>query len=116
MQDVLPIMGGDAACLQFLIEQQVLEVPQHCNHCGTLNRMNEKRLGLYRCGACRRQQSMFTGTFFGGSKLGCSKIMLVVYLFLSGATHQVIGNTVGLGKEAVCSSSRSYCCYYTCTD
>lgn len=103
MEELLAIFGGDAAGLAFLIDRGVLEEPLICNNCGEIDRMKKVKSTLFRCGICRKKQSMLSGTFFGGSKLKCHKILQVVYLFLAGATHQVIGATVGTGKEAVCN-------------
>ena len=54
----------------------------HCPHCGSFDRITkvkanpEKRIrvGLWRCGACKRQFTVKVGTIFEDSKIGAAPV------------------------------------------
>lgn len=58
----------------------------------------------FRCprGDCRKEISIRTGTFFQGSKLKCSKILLMAYLWINKVSMSSIETMTGHSPNTVC--------------
>lgn len=86
------VFQEEAVALEYLVQQNCLRVPEHCDHCGRKMKLKQrsKSLTMYKCCACGRGQSMLKNTFFGNSKLPAHKILSICYKLLCRGQHQTI--------------------------
>lgn len=86
---ILPLLSNDSKCIEFLTLRGVFYGALPCPKCHQPMARDEKR-GRFRCGArcCRTELSLRKHTFFYGSVLNCSQILLLGYLWLLRSTQQ----------------------------
>ena len=85
---------------RYLIENEILYSELECS-CGGRMKRNLPKM-IFRCSklGCRREKSLFHGTFFSKSKLRYDKVMQMAYFWLSKAsTTQIVTYTQVSGKS-----------------
>lgn len=84
--DLQRIFFDESYCLQFLASFLVFYPTIQCAGCGQEMTMNLSRQ-TYRCTRrqCNKERSIRTYTFFFGSALPCSKILLLAFFWVQGA-------------------------------
>ena len=87
----------DEAAAHAMLEEIVWPHGAACPRCGGLDRItrvNGARIGLYRCGPCKRQFTVKVGTVFESSHVPLGQWLQVVYLMVSSkkgiSSHQVM--------------------------
>lgn len=83
----VPYLHNEAAAHEF-VEAVLWPNGAHCPRCGSLDRITkvkanpEKRIrvGLYRCGSCKRQFTVKVGTIFEDSKIGLHLWLQIIVL------------------------------------
>ena len=86
--------------VRYLIENGILYSELECS-CGGRMKRNLPKM-IFRCSrlGCRREKSLFHGTFFAKSKLRHDKVMQMAYFWLSKAsTTQIVTYTQVSGKS-----------------
>jgi transposase-like protein len=100
LRDFLSIIGTEEKCVEYLCSKKVFYEKIKCDICSKMMNSTGSRQ-VFRCSRCRKEKSLRFGTFFYGSKLGCSEIMLMGYFWLSNATHLQICTYIGLSRITV---------------
>jgi transposase-like protein len=97
------IFTSPEQAFDFLVSSRVLEIPTYCPQCIN-GKISEHYKFNYRCCVwnCRFSFSIFKDTFFEGTHLPIHQILLLGYLWLSGAQHSTIEIITGLSNATVC--------------
>lgn len=84
--DLQRVFFDENYCLQFLAGSLIFYPTIQCVNCGQDMHMNLNRQ-TYRCSRrqCNKERSLRSFTFFFGSALPCSKILLLAFLWVNGA-------------------------------
>jgi transposase-like protein len=87
----------DEAAAHAMLEEIVWQSGPVCPKCGSLDRITTVRggrIGLYRCGPCKRQFTVKVGTVFESSHMPLNDWLTVVYLMVSSkkevSSHQIM--------------------------
>lgn len=77
------ILFNENTCIQFLFQNGIFLRNKNCSFCNEAMSLciNERKYRCFKSG-CRKSLSIRTNSFFSKSKLNCSKIMLLGYLWL----------------------------------
>jgi transposase-like protein len=92
----------EGACLDLLHRIGAFYVEKQCETCGSTMNLSLTRQ-KFRCSrsTCRKQCSLRVGTFFEGSRLPCSKIMLMGYLWCNKSPSSAITAMTGHSNQTV---------------
>jgi transposase-like protein len=77
-----------------------------CPHCGGMERaydLSKTRLGLWKCGHCRKQFTVKVGTIFEDSKIPLSKWLTVIYMMCSakkGVSATQVQRSIGVSYKS----------------
>lgn len=76
------IILDESACITWLIEHEIIKQPSGCEAC---NGAIVRRGKTYRCTkkSCRKETSIFRNSFFAGSRLKCSEVVHIAYMWLT---------------------------------
>ena len=88
---ILPILFEEKECIKFLIAGQMLDPISTCPNCqGQMSLKIDRK--AYRCGKkeCRKEVSIFKGSFFEKCKIPCCDVMNLAYLWLCGASYTTL--------------------------
>lgn len=88
-------------CMNYLFDCGALHRTRRCD-CGNVVRYNETR-NSFRCTlrTCRKEISVFKGTFFYKSNLKCNQILHLAHLWLSGGGIRMVSRYTGHDEETV---------------
>lgn len=94
------ILLSEAQCLDWLIENQIVDPVTLCSTCGGQVRVD----GHYfhcRSRSCRKITSVYNGSFFSKSKMPCNQILQIGYYWLGGSGHGEIMRYTGVSDKTV---------------
>jgi hypothetical protein len=96
------ILFDETACIEFLVAGQMLDPISSCPNCQSIMAIKIQRR-TYRCGKkeCRKEVSIFNGSFFALCKLPCCDIMNLAYLWLCGANRTTLLAVTGHSPNTV---------------
>ena len=99
--DLNAIIFNEELCLLYLIEQDVLKIPNKCEKCESV--VTEIDKYKYRCKRkhCRTLYTLYNDTFLYNSHLSCNKVLFIAYLYLSNCKHGNIVKITGVNKNTV---------------
>jgi IS1 family transposase len=99
---LVSILFDEAACILYLRENGALYQERRCESCGTGMLLKDNRQA-FRCPkrSCRKEASMWAGSFFFHCKIPCNDVMNLAYLWICGATHSVLCSATGHTHETV---------------
>lgn len=87
MKDINALLFNETACIEFLLNQEILYPRTTCEHC---NHAISRKSKLWRCKSCGKSVSIFKDSFFANSRLTCNEVLLIGYLWLAKARWQTI--------------------------
>lgn len=95
------IFQDEDACMDLLFSRGVILRERLCE-CGKLLQFQASRNG-FRCGkkSCRKEYSLWKGTFFFKSHLGSHQIMHLGHLWLAGGCIRMVSQYTGHDEETV---------------
>lgn len=99
-RELIDILFNENSCFLFLLEKKILYTERICPKCGSNMNLQQIRR-CFRCTkkTCRKQISVFAGSFFSKCKTSCEKIMNIGYHWISGATYtellSICGHSTG---------------------
>jgi transposase-like protein len=103
----LPFLFDEEKCIEFLLQHSIIYSSVQCQACGAETRREKKRWVCKKY-ACRKAISIFASSFFANTRLKCSEVMLLCYLWLIKASYQVILAATGHSSITVSEYSK-YC-------
>jgi transposase-like protein len=98
--ELVEIMACEKKSIEFLVDQGICNMPSACERCGgKVNRYGH----ILRCTTrtCRKQSSLFRGSFFFQSRLKSCEVVHMLYLWLSGCSHGTIMIHTGHSSNTV---------------
>ena len=98
--EISHIVTDEGKCIEWLFEHRVLQVLSSCELCGNSVSRQGKRFRCTKFG-CRKSVSIFKVTFFAESKLKCSDVMHLAYLWLTNCTSDTILTHTGHSSATV---------------
>ena len=109
MSTLMPILFNNEDCRKFLIENQVFYDTMICPSCKMSMTCYPDR-DSFRClkRTCRKEVSMRKYSFFFGSALNCSQIMLLGYLWLNQCGQLQAMNISGHSSGTITSFFRNF--------
>lgn len=107
-KELIEILFSEEACFEFLLDKNIIYFSKPCPACNTDMKLQKKQRCL-RCPnyLCRKQESVFKGTFFSKTKLRCDQIMNLAYHWLSGSTHKQL-SIIGGHSSATITAFTDY--------
>jgi ISXO2-like transposase domain len=101
------ILYSEEACIQWLIDNRMLDAVAACGACGGEVVLSGK---FYNCRSrsCRKRVSVFRNSFFALSKLPLTKVMQIGYYWLGGSGRDEIMRFTGISNK----TSTSYIKYF----
>jgi hypothetical protein len=98
------ILFEEKACIEFLIAGRMLDALTSCPSCQSQMSLKIDRHS-YLCGKkeCRKEVSMFNGSFFAMCKLPCCEVMNLAYLWLCGASYTLLLNATHHSPNTITS-------------
>lgn len=99
----------EARCIEFLIEKRCLYSQRECRFCGTSMRVMDTRAS-WRCEnrRCSKQISIRANSFFSRSRLPCSKILAMAYLWLHKTKVTHLKSMTGLSPSTICDFQKYF--------
>jgi IS1 family transposase len=90
------------ACIQYLREKGAIYPSMDCQSCQTPMLFRENRRS-FRCPkhSCRKEISIWKGTFFSKCKLPCEEVMNLAYHWLTGSSHSQLCAIGGHSKPTI---------------
>ena len=97
--DLKDIFLDESKCIEYLIENRILHQTITCS-CGNILRANVARKS-FRCFLrdCRKETSLFRGSFFSNIRLSANKALHFAFLWLCGATSTTITAYLGISSK-----------------
>src|SRR5271154_3427583 len=101
------ILLSEEKCLEALFSYGILNQRAPCAACGSTTKLSRK---LFRCksGSCGKSISIFNNSFFANSRLKCSEVLLIGYLWLSGANSTTISIITGHSSHTIADYLRHF--------
>lgn len=116
LSELIELFFNEESCISFLFEKEIFFKESICRACGTMMKLNLKKM-IFKCGKkmCRKGISVRNGSFFVSHKLPCSKILFLGYLWLtkvpissalliSGCSKRTISSFYGYLRQLVADS------------
>jgi hypothetical protein len=90
-RELLDILFDEQKCIAYLQTKGVIYTERRCERCATSMLFKENRKG-FRCPKkqCRKEISMWSGSFFSKIKMQCCDVMNIAYFWLCGASHTTL--------------------------
>ena len=97
-KELQKILFDEEACTTYLVEIGAVYDEINCEACGTLMKLNFNRK-TFRCTrkTCRKELTMWKGSFFYAHRMPCCDVMNMAYLWLAGATFKTL---LHIGKHS----------------
>ena len=101
LDEIRAIVQSPASTISYLLEHGIIDSERTCNCGGTMKSNPERQ--RFRCTrkACRKEITIFTGTFFAGAKIPCTKVLEIAYFWLSKASATQIVTYTGVSGVTV---------------
>lgn len=109
-EDAYPgVFRDDAVTLQFLIDEHIVEIPNHCADCGGNVSKVRRMKYQYACTrkGCRHSRSILKHTFFSESK-SISAVLRLCYKFICQTANETILATMATDQHTITSWRKSY--------
>ena len=101
------VFFDEQACIQWLFSEGLLKTTETCELCGGSVRIHENKFKCTRR-LCRKSKSIFSGTFFSNAKIKPNEIMFLGYLWLTGATADMMLIQSGHNTHTVADYNRHF--------
>lgn len=101
------ILFSEDKCIDALFTLGILYPKSLCTACGSIMKRSRK---LFRCKSetCGKSISIFHTSFFANSRLKCSEVLLIGYLWLSNATSTTIAILTGHSSHTIADYIRHF--------
>lgn len=109
LDSLIPLFTDEQKCIEFLMDQGILYREQNCHIC--LGKMTlESKTCLFRCHkrTCQTKSSIRKDSFFAKSKLPCSKILRLGWMWLNKLPIGSICNMTSHSTTTVTTFARFY--------
>jgi transposase-like protein len=109
LHDLQEYFFNEDRCIDYLCNKGCFYQKLQCPSC-TRDMIANPGRQKFRCprGGCRKEISIRTGTFFQGSKLPCSKMLLMGYLWVHKVPMNSIEAMTGHSPNTVCQFLKSF--------
>lgn len=99
---IASVCSSEESALEYLINQTVFMEFKTCPKCKSrMNRKFERK--VYRCSkkSCRKEISIFVGSFFSENRIGIHKILMICYLYVMKSPVTSISSMVSIHSESI---------------
>lgn len=100
VKELRDILFDEENCIEFLFSNEILYNQKRCDICNSFYK-RKKKLFCCRNESCGKSVSIFKDSFFAKSRLKCSEILFIGYLWLSGSSSKVIKNLTGHSQHTI---------------
>jgi hypothetical protein len=107
--ELLPLLYDENACISFLLQKQLFYTSATCPEYGSDMKLhlNDEKFKCRRK-ACRKAHSIRIHSFFAGTKLPCSKILFIGYLWLTKTPVTSATTISGHCSNTICNFYRFF--------
>jgi hypothetical protein len=100
LRAIWSVVNNEDSAIRYLLSKDVFYFPKSCSSCGGPVSLKGRNIRCTKDG-CRKSTSLFAHSFFARSKVPIDEILLLGYIWLTGATYSVGLTQSGLTTHAV---------------